>query len=428
VFSTYYAIEAATRAREATAATLAATKSRDTALAAKEAADEREREATRLNTRLMAMKVFAKYGIIEAFYRKDLPGFDRRLIKVWLDNAVEVAKADQFRTGTIGEADLLTFVGTLYKQFGFNEEARPLLQSALEIRKRALGSDHIETVWQRALLAQVLDLTGDKAGAQELALAVAERFSDLLSSDQDEAIETAVFGVMRRMRKASPALFDLYLPVALAAVSSQLGTSHRTYGELVWQRGLRSEALNHLDEAIGDYQTALKIYAATAGAEHRSTLELRFCLARANELAGRTSVAKQHFETCYRGLFRIWGPTHWTTGRVGRDLAALLTGLGQFDEAEPYLLEPFVACQKELGLNHELTQRMAEGLVGLYEAWDRPTEATRYRSMLVVPNQSAAPTGRGAIESGGFQYDDAMLSDLGPAAKEPTDVPAPSSD
>jgi tetratricopeptide (TPR) repeat protein len=74
---------------------------------------------------------------------------------------------------------------------------------------------------------------------------------------------------------------------------------------------------------------------------------------------------------------------------VARDMAEVLIGLGrtlvqqsQMPEAESLLLEGYGMLQASPGDAASANQEALKTLVNLYEKWDKPDEASRYRALL----------------------------------------------
>lgn len=72
--------------------------------------------------------------------------------------------------------------------------------------------------------------------------------------------------------------------------------------------------------------------------------------------------------------------------RVQRELGACLTKQGRYREAEQALLESYPLFKEAYGNKNPLTQIAIRHLVHLYEAWDKPKKATRYRKLLTQGN------------------------------------------
>ena len=73
------------------------------------------------------------------------------------------------------------------------------------------------------------------------------------------------------------------------------------------------------------------------------------------------------------------------------ELAVLYREQGDYDKAEPLFLEAINGRRLKLGETHPHTQESIRNLTGLYEAWNKPKEAEKWRARL---GQS------GAVEEG----------------------------
>ena len=65
-------------------------------------------------------------------------------------------------------------------------------------------------------------------------------------------------------------------------------------------------------------------------------------------------------------------------GGYGKSLLAL----GRFGEAETQLLQALDGVKKALGDDHTYTRLTIEVVIDVYDAWQKPREAAKYRAML----------------------------------------------
>jgi serine/threonine-protein kinase len=63
-------------------------------------------------------------------------------------------------------------------------------------------------------------------------------------------------------------------------------------------------------------------------------------------------------------------------------LGVCLLRLGRFQEAEGHLVFALDVERNTLGESHERVLHVVSNLVELYEAWGKPDEAAKYRSLL----------------------------------------------
>lgn len=78
-----------------------------------------------------------------------------------------------------------------------------------------------------------------------------------------------------------------------------------------------------------------------------------------------------------------------------------LVAAGDFEEAESTLLVAYEALESQRGRDDRFTQRGLQRLVDLYEAWDRPDDADRFRARLVESEPTGSDRPDHSTTSGG---------------------------
>lgn len=63
-------------------------------------------------------------------------------------------------------------------------------------------------------------------------------------------------------------------------------------------------------------------------------------------------------------------------------MGSLLRAQGKYDEAMPYSVEALETTRRIQGDTHPDTLWSIRSLIKLYDAWDKPEEAQKYRDML----------------------------------------------
>jgi hypothetical protein len=74
----------------------------------------------------------------------------------------------------------------------------------------------------------------------------------------------------------------------------------------------------------------------------------------------------------------------WEMAIYRLDHGRHLTRMRQFPQAEKQLLESLAGLKTILGPDHQLSKKVTQLLVELYEAWGRPVQAAEYRTSLSV--------------------------------------------
>ena len=73
---------------------------------------------------------------------------------------------------------------------------------------------------------------------------------------------------------------------------------------------------------------------------------------------------------------------HPSTLESKNDLAVLYQKKGDYDKAEPLLLEAFEGRRLKLGDSHPHTLESWKNLIELYETWNKPEKAEEWRARL----------------------------------------------
>jgi hypothetical protein len=79
-------------------------------------------------------------------------------------------------------------------------------------------------------------------------------------------------------------------------------------------------------------------------------------------------------------------PQHWTTHNARSYLGASLSGQHKYEEAEPLLLSGYqglIAQRQQIdSANPRAPEIGIERLIELYEIWDKPAEAQKWKAQL----------------------------------------------
>jgi serine/threonine-protein kinase len=318
-------------------------------------------------------------------------------------------------------ATSLNNLGLLLWRTGDYDEAEAMHRQALAIRRRLFGDVHPDITYSLNNLALVLQSRGDYDAAEPL-------YRELLAMDRkllgDEHPEVAMdlnnlggllsnkrnYTEAAEMHRQALALRRKLLPLDhphTAQSLHNLGTVHYYQGEFDEAERTYREALSIRRTALGDEHPAVASTLDSLGAllvkrEKYDAAEtsLRESLAIRRKVLGERhphtahtlrNLASTYYrrgdavaaEPLHREALAIQlaalGDAHWVTAMYQVDLGASLTALSRYEEAEALLLEASAAL--ELTDNSEEIENARQKLVALYEAWDRPEEAARYREL-----------------------------------------------
>ncbi|MCG8409231.1 MAG: serine/threonine-protein kinase [Phycisphaerales bacterium] len=239
----------------------------------------------------------------------------------------------------------LSNLGTDLAETGDYVEAEALLTEALETGRRA-ESEGRKGKWNEAKVFLINNLAALRAylGRHEEAEALSRELLEMLRERHGDehprtvdAVQNLGIGLLRQQR----------LSEAEPLLRESLAMRRKLFGPKAAVVGKSLHLLAMLERKQGDY--------VAAEAYCRQALDIR----RAELPDGSPRVAET--ETL---------------------LAACLITLGRFEEAEPLLLNCYSVLEKARTLSSPITQAALLQLVELYEAWDKPEEAARWREKL----------------------------------------------
>ncbi|MGH7671003.1 MAG: tetratricopeptide repeat protein [Gemmatimonadaceae bacterium] len=222
--------------------------------------------------------------------------------------------AEQIRTGLadqpLVQAQMLSTMGTVYRELGLYAEAQPLLEEALATRRRELPAD--DSLVQASLLelARLAQRQGRFAAAESL-------YKETLKSRE------------RTVGPASP---------ALAPVLSGLGGMYVT-------RGRYAEAESLLTRAVA-------LRTAAGGADDAEFAGLLRNLASAELASGQYAKSEPVFRRALAMYEHVSGEDSPEVGRTLSNLGIVYYELNRYDEAEQYYLRAEANLTKSLGPDH----------------------------------------------------------------------------
>ncbi|MFM6511617.1 MAG: tetratricopeptide repeat protein [Microcystis panniformis] len=288
----------------------------------------------------------------------------------------------------LAEAERLTQqVIQLYQQGKYNE-AIPLAEQALTIRKQQLGDNHPLTAQSLNNLALLYYSQGRYSEAEPLykeALAISKQ--QLGDNHPDTAISlnnlAELYRVQGRYSEADP----LYKE-ALSIRKQQLGDNHPDTAQSLNNLAALYESQGRYSDAEPLYKQALAIHKQQLGDNHPNTATSLNNLAELYRVQGRYSEA----EPLYKEALSIWeqqlGDNHPLTALSLNNLAELYRVQGRYSEAEPLYHRSLAIFKQQLGDNHPNTAASLNNLAGVYYSQGRYSDAEPlYKQALTIMKQ-----------------------------------------
>jgi tetratricopeptide (TPR) repeat protein len=344
-------------------------------------------------------------------------------------------EALDIRRTTLGQVNLevassLQELGMNHFDQGDYEQAEALLRESLAMRRQLLGAEpHPAVATALNNLALVMHTRGDSVQAEALSReALAMKRALLPEANNEIAISINNLAVLLRRRGELGAAMEMYQE-ALEIQQRVLGPAHPEVASTMFNLASLLNAMDRNEEATELGNRALAIRQQQHAGDHPQTAHLLMSLGQWLSESGQVREADEKLqqalamrerilpgdhpdlsmsrmmlanhlvetgrpeEGCPLGansvavLSDAYGDTHWRVA-VARGLegACLQVG-GRQEDSEALLLASLAGLDSE-GANNAARRQTLRRLVKLYEDWNRPAEAARYRQQLAKDEKS----------------------------------------
>lgn len=289
------------------------------------------------------------------------------------------------RRRTLGDthpavADALFRVAAILRLQGLTPRGESVAREALTLREQALGPEHYTVGGGMIALA-------DFVAEDSTRLDDAERlYRDGLGIQRralgDHHIMLAhglgnLAYLLRRERRYDEAY--ALMQELLTLRQEQLGVDHpsvagdkESIADLLAEQGRLADAIALRREGLAGWRRTL-------GPHHPSVAGSLDGLARLYSQAGAYQIAESLLVEGLEIRRRANGPRHALVGIMLTHLGEVNTQRGHFAEAERQLLEANDIVTEHVDPAHATARATRQALVSLYEAWDRPADADRWR-------------------------------------------------
>jgi serine/threonine protein kinase/tetratricopeptide (TPR) repeat protein len=151
--------------------------------------------------------------------------------------------------------------------------------------------------------------------------------------------------------------------------------SMRRLAALLRMQGRLDEAELILGQAVATSRRVL-------GQNHAETIAALGEMAHLREAQGRLADAAELSRQTVNLARKAKLNDDWQLAIYRLDHGRYLTRMRQFPQAEKQLLESLASFKTVLGPDHQLSRKVTQLLVELYEAWGKPVQAAEYRTLL----------------------------------------------
>jgi serine/threonine-protein kinase len=250
------------------------------------------------------------------------------------------------------QSEMMAVLGTIYCNLGLYEQAAPLLQEALEIRRELPDQDPAVVVSTMNSLGTVYLEEGRYAEAEPLMLEAIEIAEQSYGPEHPVAAGSYLrLGNLYVHQGKVKEAGDLYQR-ALAIRERELGPEHPEVTDCLNNLAGVAFQMGQYDEAEPLFRRALEIRSRTLGSDHPGVAEASSNLAAALCKLGK----QQEAEPLYHNAKAIWekalGPDHPLLANVHNNLGALYGRLGRVAAAESHFQRTLELRKKALGDGH----------------------------------------------------------------------------
>ena len=258
--------------------------------------------------------------------------------------------------------------------------AQPILKEASELIRKHLGETHGYHLASLVMLATAYERAGDSGVAEPLyrqAIEVGGRVEPRYRIFRVQA--QAYLGVLLIGKGTYPEAETLLRQSEAAYRELYGGDENYSVGDmrayLGWLYFLQGDYTRAEDES----RKALDLLRKYFGPEHSRTVVTTATLGMTLTRAGKAAEGEPYLREALALRKKILPPENPAIFRTESELGACLTAQKRYDEAEPLLLGGYNGLNSKLGDKDSRTIEARQRLVQLYETWNKPEQAARYR-------------------------------------------------
>jgi eukaryotic-like serine/threonine-protein kinase len=303
------------------------------------------------------------------------------------------------------QATLLDTIGSVYLSLDLPEDAQPLIEQGLAVRRKLFGERHLDVAHSLYSLNRVYEKKGDLKRAEALAIDSLAISTALTGHD---SLETANglcrLGVLQHA-KGDQSGTERNLTECLRIRVARLGRDHEDISAPLDNLARLAQARRDFVTAEQLYREALRIDLRTRGKDHPQYIRHLHNLATALHESGDLDAAEPLLREVVAQYQRILGPEHSETLDVSSNLGRLLEDRGRFDEAQQIYATALAASRKAHPEPHVDVANLLSDLGRLALARKQYTEAEpRLREALQIYRATLPP---------GHSYTAGALTNLG---------------
>ncbi len=251
-------------------------------------------------------------------------------------------------------------LGVLYGAMGRYADAETLCKKTLQLRQQQLGDEHPDTLSSMNNLAELYDATGRYGEAEPLFEETLRLRRKVLDKEHPETLTSMnnlamLYYSTGRYGKAEP-LFEKALRICRKVLDKEHPHTLVSMNNLA----LLYYSTGRYGEAEPLFEEALKVRRKLLTEEHPDTLTSRDNLALLYAATGRCGEAEPLYEETLRLRRRVLGEEHPDTLRSMNYLAWLYFSAGRKEKARSLAYTAYQIALRKLGSDNDTTKALAE--------------------------------------------------------------------
>ena len=271
------------------------------------------------------------------------------------------------------QANLMTAIGRVYMGLGLPDDARPLIEEGLEVRRAAYPPRHIAIGDSLEAMGMLQLIYGNYADAAELQDEAISIYADAWGED---AVDVAWMLSMHAVTLSNIGKLDEAMAVqqrALDLLRSDPDERRFELGQALNNLGYVQNALSLQTEAIQSFEEAIELLSQTQarGLYARALSNL----AAGYQLTGRLAEATELHEEALE-IKRDWfGPYHTEVGYSVANLSFVYQELGDYAMSERLKAESIDIFSRSLGAEHPNIGIIMIGVAAIQDLQGKHEEA-----------------------------------------------------
>lgn len=273
------------------------------------------------------------------------------------------------------EAAIRRTIGLAYIEMNLNSEAQPELERAAELRKRALGPEHPDTLTSLDELGNLYILQGKYPAAETLLNEVLTARRRVLGPDHADTLATMSNLGQAISYSGGDARAAPMIAGVLAAYRRLRGEENRETLPVMDNLACVYLRLGRFADGASLLEREVELKKRILGPEHPDTLNGMHNLATAYRDLGEYRRADSLFRDVWQARRKALGEEHWETASTRLSWAISYRAQGRCAEAEAAFKSSAESLARGLGAEHPLTLKALYHLAKLYQRQRRFADA-----------------------------------------------------